>query len=203
MKFHHIYVGFMFLMVMISSPLEAQRGAMTTPRNIDELTQNAETIVQCNIISAIVEPHPQFKNLNTILVMVRVTQSLKGNNKNGDTFQFRQFIWDIRDRRDAAGYMQMGELILFLNKNNQFGLTSPVGMGQGRFHISRDRSGSLVATNESNNLALFQNTRSTFQRKSVRVPEKLLVRIDHANGGPVALDDLKKLVRSLVGEQNQ
>jgi len=172
---------------------------MTAPRNLDQLTSNAENIIQCTVVGARVEPHPQFKNLQTVVITIRVKQTLKGQVKSGETLTFRQFIWDIRDRRDAAGYMQMGELLLFLNKDNVNGLTSPVGLGQGRFHIILDKSGVQTAVNESNNISLFRNTGEAFRKRSINIPAKLKARVDQPSGGPVPLEDFKSLVQQLAG----
>jgi len=117
----------------------SERSARTVPVGLDQLTQRAQTIVRGSAVSAVVEPHPQFKNLLTVVVSVRVDQTLKGAPQK--TLTFRQYIWDQRDRLGAAGYRKGEELILLLGPVSQYGLTSPVGLEQGRFRVLRDAKG--------------------------------------------------------------
>ena len=130
---------------LATSPAFAQRGAMTVPRNLDELTDRAQDIVRGTVVSAHVEKHPELTNLHTVVVTLRVRETLKGAAR--DTYTFRQYIWDLRDRYDAAGYRKGQELLLLMNAPSRYGLTSPVGIEQGRFRIQRDRSGRAVALN--------------------------------------------------------
>src|SRR5262249_55213547 len=133
----------------------AQQSALTLPRNIVQLSQQAGTIVRGNVTSVRLEPHPQLTNLTTVVVSLRVTETLKGN--IGPVLTFRQFLWDIRDRFDAAGYRKGQDLLLLLNPNSSYGLTSPVGMEQGRFQLSRDKQGRVMAVNGHANFGLFSN----------------------------------------------
>ena len=86
--------------LVFAAPAGAQRGAMTAPRNLAELVDEAGVIVRGQILSAKVEPHPDFPALWTVLVTLRVEESLKGQPVS--TYTFRQFIWDERDREEAG-----------------------------------------------------------------------------------------------------
>ena len=79
-------------------------------RSLDQMVQEAETVVHGYVNSVKVEPHPELKNLTTVVVSMQVASMLKG--KPGKTFQFRQYIWDPRDRLDAAQYRKGQELLL-------------------------------------------------------------------------------------------
>src|SRR5258707_8543971 len=131
----------------------AQRGALPARADLQRLVQPAGTIVRGHVVSAVVEPHPRFANLQTVVVTLSVSKVLKGD--AGATFTFRQFIWDIQDVETAAGYRKSPELLLFLNPNSQYGLTSPVGLEQGRFVIQRDAKGNAFASNGRHNGGLF------------------------------------------------
>ncbi|MBZ5528178.1 MAG: hypothetical protein LAN71_09805 [Acidobacteriia bacterium] len=133
--------------------LQAQRGAYVHPANLDYLAQQAEIILRGHIVSARVEPHPQFSSLQTVVVTLKVDKVIKG--KADSTHTFRQFIWDLRDSADAAGYRKADELLLFLNPASEYGLTSPVGLEQGRFRIVRDAQGNAFAVNGRGNAGLF------------------------------------------------
>ena len=119
-----------------TAPAFAQRGALTVPRNLDQLTDRAADIVRGTVLSAHVEKHPELTNLDTVVVTLRVSETLKGQAIG--TYTFRQYIWDVRDRYDNAGYRKGQELLLLMNEPSRYGLTSPVGIEQGRFRIHRD-----------------------------------------------------------------
>lgn len=79
-----------------------------------------------HVVSARVEPHPEFQNLRTVVVTFQVEEVLKG--QADETVTFRQFIWDIRDRYNAAGYRKGQYLLLLMTKPSPYGLSSPVGL---------------------------------------------------------------------------
>ena len=124
---------------IVAAPVWAQRGALTMPRNLNQLTDRAADIVRGTVVSARVEKHPEFTNLDTVVVTLRVRETLKGQAQG--TFTFRQYIWDIRDTQDAAGYAKGQDMLLLLIAPSAHGLSSPAGMDQGKFRIERDRSG--------------------------------------------------------------
>ncbi len=133
-------------------PLLAQ-SARTATADLTQLVQNAHTIVRGQVLSTKIEPHPQFPNLQTVVVTFAVTKLLKGEPTS--TLVFRQYFWDPTDLHSAAGYKKAGELLLFLNPVSPYGLTSPVGLEQGRFRILRDAKGNRYALNGRGNAGLF------------------------------------------------
>jgi len=145
------------------------------------------------VISARVEPHPQLTNLSTVVITLQVEDMLKG--KASKTLTFRQFIWDIRDQKDTAQYMKGQELLLFLRPDSQYGLTSPIGLEQGRFHITRDRSDNVLAVNGGGNLGLFAGTEQRARAKHARLSTKVAVIVHQPSPGPMPLADLKQTVQ--------
>lgn len=113
-----------------------QEEALRVHRDIADLTDEAALIVHGTIASSQVEPHPQFKNLNTVLVTMSVADCLKGSGSK--TITFRQYVWAIRSIAASGGYHKGEEVLLFLRPPSQYGLTSPAGLQQGRFEITRD-----------------------------------------------------------------
>ncbi len=182
------------LLSAIPPQARAQRGAVVRTRNLAELTEQAQTIVVGRVVSARVEPHPQFKNLQTVLVSVAVSDTLKGSSVQ--TLTFRQYIWDPRDIDHKAGYARGQELLLFLNAENQYGLTSPAGLDQGRFAILRISSGKASAVNGHDNRNLFAGMAeiATTARMSARSRSLLIT----PAAGPVLLDDLRGAIRELA-----
>jgi hypothetical protein len=180
---------------VVAAPTFAQRGALTVPQNIAQLSQRASIIVRGQVIYARVEAHPQLANLTTVVVSIRVTQNFKGN--PGTVLTFRQFIWDIRDKYDSAGYRKGQDLLLLLNPVSVYGMTSPVGMDQGRFEISRDVHGTLKAVNGIGNLGLFSKvTRPQIGTGISAGSSNLVVR---HRGGPVPLLQIEELIQNFAG----
>ena len=181
--------------VIFAVPLAAQRGALVQTRNLGELVSRAETIVRGRVASVKVEPHPDLGNLSTVVVTLRVQETLKG--EPVQTYTFRQFIWDVRDRYDAAGYRKGQDVLLLLNPVTRYGLTSPAGFDQGRFRISRDAMGREVAANGRGNAGLFLGLTEQLKKKRWKVAPHLSALIERPTAGPIALQDLRELVREL------
>jgi len=159
--------------------------------------ERAGTIIHGHVVFARVEPHPDFPNLTTVVVTLRVQETLKG--QAGETFTFRQYVWDLRDRTDAAGYRKGGELLLFLTPPSEVGLSSPVGLGQGRFRVIRNAVGQRFVVNEAGNVGLFWELRSALESRGVRLTRKQLQLLERFQGGPLPWDELRDLIRGLAG----
>jgi hypothetical protein len=195
-SWHKLILGFFVFLLVTATAAYSQRGALTTPRALDELAQEADLIVHGRITSAKVEPHPQFKNLMTVLVSMNVEETLKGSTPK--SFQFRQYIWDIRDQLDSARYAKGQDLLLMLGPVSKYGLTSPVGLEQGRFRISRDSTGREVAINGSGNLRLFDSTEQRARARGIELSARTLVLSRQNQAGPLALSDLEEAVRTFA-----
>ena len=178
---------------LAAAPALAQRGAMTVPRNLDQLTDRASNIVRGTVISARVEKHPELTNLDTVVVTLRLSETLKGEAQG--TFTFRQYIWDIRDRWDAAGYRKGQDLLLLLNAPTRYGLTSPVGIEQGRFRIQPDGKGGLMAMNGTGNARLFDGLAGAAKQGVALTPAGESLVAKHRKG-PIELGELKALIRA-------
>ena len=144
------------LLVAISSL--AQRGAVVHPTDLADLTNRAQTIIRARVVSARLEPHPQFKDLQTVVLTLAVKEAYKGNPSS--TMTIRQFVWDIRDKMDSMGYRKGQEYTLFLNPTTMYGLTSTTGLDQGRFRISADSAGNEVVVNNVGNYGLLGESNS-------------------------------------------
>lgn len=191
----------LLLMVCLAGPAWPQRGAITVARNLGELTDQSAVIVRGFVVRAWVEKHPQFTNLDTIVVTLRVKETLKG--EAGRVYSFRQYIWDFRDRQDAAGYRKGQELLLLMNGVNQYGLTSPAGMEQGRFRILRDRSGKETAVNGLGNYGLFRGLETQVEKKGVKLSPGMAALVRQEPGVPLAADNLRELILELQGKSSQ
>jgi hypothetical protein len=192
-----------FLMLVVCPALVGQRGAITKQQTLPELIAPAGVIVRGHVIAAAVEPHPQYPNLMTVVVTVSADSVLKGT--AGKTYTFRQFIWDQRDLMDAAGFRKGQEWLLVMNPVNVHGLTSPVGLEQGRFRIMRDEaSGKVTASNGRRNAGLLTGSAEKAQASKGQFSNRSLQMMQSAesgsvSAGPVELQDLEDAIRGFVG----
>jgi hypothetical protein len=190
-----------FLLFSLTSMIAlAQRGAVTRPSTLEQLTGESQLIVHGFVVSSKVEPHPKFPNLSTVVVEMKVVDILKGSAP--ERFSYRQFIWDIRDRVDGAGYRKGQELVLLLNAPSDLGLRSPVGLEQGRFVVQKGPDGRVTAVNGTGNAFLFKDFSSAFPLDAPAVQKKSTVAIpSRLRTAPRSLtvDDLKQLVAAYEG----
>ena len=172
----------------------AQHSALAAQRSLDVLAERAETIVRGRVMSAKLEPHPQFTNLMTLAVTMQVDSVLKGS--AAKTFTFRQYVWDVRSKY-ASNYKKGQELLLLLNKTSEYGLTSPAGMDQGRFDITRGPDGKAMAVNGMGNVGLFKGVQQSAAKKGITLSAKTKALAQGLDSGPVPLADLEDAIRSL------
>lgn len=188
---------FVLAACLAASTALAQRGAMTVPRDLGQLTDRATDIVRGTVISARVEKHPQLTNLDTVVVTLRVRETLKGT--ASATYTFRQYVWDVRDRYDAAGYRKGQDVLLLMIAASAYGLSSPAGMQQGRFRIERDGKGREVAVNGMNNARLFNGLQETAGKRGVALSAKQASLATKQRQGPVELAELEAMIRAFAG----
>ncbi len=186
----------LLLACIVAAPVWAQRGALTVPRNLNQLTDRAADIVRGTVVSARVEKHPELTNLDTVVVTLRVRETLKGQAQG--TFTFRQYIWDIRDKSDAAGYAKGQDMLLLLVAPSAYGLSSPAGMDQGRFRIERDRSGREMALNGTGNARLFEGLSAVAEKEGVVFSSKQMSLVAKHRKGAVEVRELTTLIRDLA-----
>jgi hypothetical protein len=182
------------LALLACSLAVAQEGAVTVPRNLAELTAQAQTIVRGTIISAVVEPHPTLTNLKTVIVTMHVDKALKG--KADKTLTYRSFIWDYRDRLNAAGYRKGQQVLLLLNPTTQLGLTSTAGLGQGRFQIVRDAAGVEYAINDRGNQSLMNGVPAALAARGLKLNADLDSVVTRPSG-PVRADQLQAIITKI------
>jgi hypothetical protein len=181
------------ILLLLSSVAQCQRGALTRPSTLEELAAHSHTIVHGYVVSTRIEPHPQFPDLSTVVVNMKVVEVLKGDPT--EHFTFRQFVWDVRDKESTAMYGKGQELLLLLRAPSRIGLSSPEGLEQGRFRVEHLAKGKTRALNGNGNMFLFAGT-TTGVKSKVVIPKALR---DKPN--EMSLDQLKQMVRAYVGGQ--
>ena len=96
-----------------------------------------------------------------------VERSLRG--LPGKTYTFREVSLGLRSTEGKQAYRTGQRLLLFLPSPSQYGLSSPIGIGQGRFHIAVDAAGSAKLANEHGNAGLFRDV----ERDAVKAGKQL------------------------------
>jgi hypothetical protein len=193
-----ILVALLFSIVIVHT-CYAQDGAIVRPQNLAQMTDEAATVVQGRVLSVRMEPHPQLTNLQTVVVTLQVDQVFKG--QSAQTYTFRQYSWDYRGAARRTGYAPGQNLLLLMTKPSQYGLSSPVGLEQGRFQITADSQGQLVAANGHGNAGLFANMTADVQKRGIALSRSMSSLVAQQQSGPISLNDLTTLIRQLVGAQ--
>lgn len=181
-----------FLAGLVPSLLFASR---VRPVNLEELTRRADRIFHGRCVEVRPALDPDL-GLTVTYVTFVPQRAIKGSFRGG-----RLTIKLLGDQSPAAPVgaaieglptFQVGEeVILFLHGDSRHGLTSPVGFGQGKFDVVRDKEGHRVAVNAFGNEQLLAGmstkARGKVGQRAARVK-------DHE---PVPLDDLLAMAESL------
>ena len=179
--------------ILAASPLQAQ--FMVLPVNLAYLTQRAGIIVQGRVTEVRYEGLPGYPNIPTVEVTLNVENMVRG--PAGSTYTFREALMGLQPKTGKQGYQVGQRLFLFFLARSRYGLSSPIGMEQGRFHLARDPSGSETVANEWGNAGLFKNVDQDASKAGPQLSTSQL-RIATTRRGPVALDDFVSLVRQMT-----
>ena len=180
-------------LILASFPLHAQ--LLVRPVNIVYLSQRAGVIVHGRVAEVVYESLPGYADIPTVKVILDVETMLRG--PEGDTYTFREIFLGLRAKTGKKGYKAGQELLLFLPIPSKYGLSSPIGNEQGRFHITRNRTGDPVVVNESGNIGLFQNVAEAAGIAGRSLTESQL-RATASEREPVKLDEFVSLVKNLM-----
>lgn len=132
------------------------RATQVRPLNLEEMTRKAERILSGRCIAVDTESDHRL-GIPITVVTLRVDQVSKGS--AGPIVTFRM---PAGGSSSGAGFVGIPafhpgeELVLFLYGDSRLGLTSPVGLGQGKFVVARDKRGRRIAVNEHGNRTLFR-----------------------------------------------
>lgn len=162
---------------------------------LPELAERAPIIVQGRVVEARYEGHPDYPNISTVLVTLQVERMLRG--PAGERLSFREFLLGPQARMGKRGYLVGQRLLLFLAAPSRYGLSSPLGGEQGRFHILPDQRGNDLVENDLGNAGLFRNLAAAAARAGVSLSPRQL-RLAEVRRGPVPLEDLVSVVRQFM-----
>jgi hypothetical protein len=190
-------------MVVVSCLLVALTAGSTVARaqaryrqlDLAELTQRAGIIVQGRVLEARYEPVPGYPHVPSVRVTLAVEEVLRGD--LGKQYTFRQLLLFLDSRSGKRAYGTGDRLLLFLPAPSRYGLSSPLGGAQGRFHIFPDAHGNLEIVNELDNAGLFRNVAEKVAHAGLSLSESQSSVISHASG-PAPLGDFVSLVKKLT-----
>jgi hypothetical protein len=174
----------------------AQQGALTAHVDLAKMVDESQNVVLGRVTNVVAEKHPQYQNLDTVLVTLQVIESLKGT--PGATLTFRQYVFDVTDLETKLDYRIGEEVVLMLRKPSQIGLTSPVGLDQGRFRVELDATNNRIVSNGMDNAGLFGTIDQTSPGLRPRLSPALQQLITNHRSGPISYAQLKALVQSEV-----
>lgn len=185
------------LMLTAAPSLDAQGGYRVMHRNLAELVSDAGTIVHGRVLSVRIEPHPLYLGLKTAVVDLEIMELLKG--QSSAPFSFRQYLLDDREAQEKLGYKVGQEvLLLMLRPHPQTGLSSPAGMEQGRFRITRDDAGNAFVANRVNNAGIFQGLDPAKDARLQSLSPQARAMLTQYRGGPIPYDQFKAVIQALV-----
>lgn len=162
--------------------------------NLAYLTQRADVIVQGRVAKVTHAPLPGYPNIPTVEVTLEVENMVRGPQDR--SYKFREIFLGLRGREGKKGYQIGQRLLLFLPSPSSYGLSSPVGIEQGRFHIAYNSEGQEIVTNEMDNAGLFRDVSNSAKKTGSKFSASQL-RIMNTGRGPVLLRDLMPVVGAL------
>ena len=183
----------------LATPARAQQGGLTIQLDLARMVDESENVVLARVMNVVGEKHPQFENLDTVVVTLQVLDLLKGS--PGTQFSFRQYVFDIHDRDTKLGYRVGEEVVVMLRRPSQYGLTSPVGLEQSRFRVERDGANNRIVRNGLNNAGLFRGIDQTSPRLRSRLSAAMQQLVTVHSAGPITYDQFKSFVQNEVAER--
>ena len=176
-----------------------QQGTHVKQTNLEDLVRHSELIVRARVLEVRGEKHPSLPDTDTLLVRVRILETLKG--KVDPIYSFRIFIFDATDVGKDLGYRVGSEMVLFLPPPSRYGFSSPVGLEQGRFRMQHDAAGNETVVNDLGNAGLFQGMEQRFQSMQGRIPEAARTAVLQHRGEPIRYADFRELIFNLSAVQ--
>lgn len=166
------------------------------PLNLEEMARSADRIFsgRCTRIEHRSEPR---LGIDIVVATFRVERSVKGAVGKTLTVRMPAAFGSVAghgpDDGGAAGFHEGDEVVLLLYGNSAYGLTSPVGLGQGKFAIKEDtKKGRRVAVNPFGNRGLLHGLSSDGLARISHVPRR-----SHDTGDAIDPADLLDMIQAL------
>jgi hypothetical protein len=184
-------------LTLLAGPLLAQRDARVLHRNLSELVNDSATIVLGRVTSVKSEPHPQFQNIQTIVLTLQVAEVWKG--QAGSTLTIRMFVNNPLDYKEKLGYSGDQDMLLMLTKVSDIGMCSPAGLEQGRFRVLTDAQGNRTLVNGMGNAGLMFRMDKTAPNLGKQLTDvSARQAVAQPRPGPIPFAQFKQIVETLV-----
>lgn len=185
---------FMTLLVVCSLFQNQSFASRVLPINLEEMVQRADRAFHGRCVDVRVGTDKDLGQTVTWVTFVP-QRAVKGQVRGRLTIKMlgnQSMTARPGESTDGLPRFEEGEdVVLLLYKDSPAGLTSPVGFGQGKFKVVRDKSGRPVAANEFGNGRLFDGLSS-------KARAKLGSRVERWRGThAVPPDDLLDMMDSL------
>jgi hypothetical protein len=166
----------------------SSQASQVRPLNIAEMTERADRVFAGRCVGLRVVPDPELGQLVTHVTFV-VDRGAKGDPRSGNV-TIRVLGSQAID--GLPQFLNGEEVVLFLYPDSRRGLTSPVGFGQGKFSVVRDKLGTRFAVNGFANENLLRNLSGDAQQRLGSATARWPAR------GPIGVDELLDAVESLT-----
>ena len=173
-------------------------GSTVRPLNVEQMADRADRVLHARCVRVRAGVDPSLGQVVTRVTLAPLGRA-KGDVRGPLTIRL------LGDRSEGAHpgeavegvplFTEGEEVVLFLYPDSAAGLTSPVGFGQGKFSVVRDKAGRSVAVNGFGNRGMLDRLTPAGQRR-------LGARAEAWRGhGGISPQALMELVRSLEGER--
>jgi hypothetical protein len=155
--------------------------------DLEQMTQRAGRIFSGRCTGTSVEFDERLGH-DVMVATFKVHRAVKG--VTGDTVTLRMMTGASTAADTPAGvptYSKGEDVVLFLYGENAQGISSPVGLGQGRFKVLTDKQGRRIALNDFANRNLLTGMRPEARARIKARGEAGLQRGDAAQRGEAAL----------------
>jgi hypothetical protein len=170
-------------------------GALAEFRNLEQLVEEAGVIVRGRVAAAREERHPELEHMDTVVITLAVTDTMKGS--VGSEYTFRQFIPNREDEGTLLGYKVGMDLVLLLTRPSRYGFSSPAGLMQGVFRVEVDAENRAWVRNGMDNMGLFEGMRERVIGARGELDALTYDRLVAHREGPMLYDDFRSALRIL------
>lgn len=166
--------------------------------NLEEMAGSAHTIFSgiCIDTASMCDDET---GRDVVFFKFKILRIIKGEQLNELTIKMSKVVLDI----GGAPTFQLGEeVVLFLYGESDYGFTSPVGLGQGKFLVEQSSAGEKTVINGRNNMDLFKdvNKAKFMQKFAASTASAELDRVMTQQSGPINYELFLTLVEGMVAE---
>lgn len=154
--------GVFLFVVLLVAGLGRVGASQVRPINLEEMSRSAERIFsgRCTAIETTLDPD---LGLDVTVATFEVERTARGAHTRTLTIRFLG-----GEVPGLPRFREGEEVVLFLYGESSRGLTSPVGFGQGKFTVHRDKTGRPFVANEIGNRNLFHGLTDRANRRIAR-----------------------------------